>query len=73
MKAVMAELASGVPVHGALCFVDSDLPAFGNLTFRGFQLLYPKRLAKRMNAGGPVAAAQVRAVAAELALRFPAA
>ena len=60
-------------MHGALCFVDSDLPAFGKLTFKGFPLLYPKRLAKHINAGGPLAAEQVHAVAAGLALRFPAA
>jgi len=73
VKAVMAEVAPDVPVHGALCFVDSDLPAFGTLTFKSFPLLYPKRLAKRINAGGPLAADQARSLATELALRFPSA
>lgn len=40
VKAVIAERAPDVPVHGALCFVDSDLPTFGKLTFKGFPLLY---------------------------------
>ena len=69
----MAEVAPDVPMHGALCFVDSELPAFGKLTFKDFPLLYPKRLAKRINAGGPLTAEQVRALATELALRFPSA
>jgi hypothetical protein len=73
VKGVTAELAPAVTVHGALCFVDSDLPTFGTLTFKGFPLLYPKRLAKRINAGGPIAAEQVRALATELAGRFPSA
>lgn len=33
VKDVMAEVAPGVPVRGALCFVDSELPALGKLCF----------------------------------------
>jgi len=36
-----------------------------------FPLLHAKSLAKRINAAGPVASDDVRAVAAELATRFP--
>jgi len=71
VKAVMVELAPSVPVHGALCFVESELPTFGTLTFNGFPLLYPKRLAKRINASGPLGAERVRAVTTQLALSFP--
>lgn len=67
----MAEVAPGVPARGALCFVDADLPLLGNLSFNGYPLLYPKRLAKRINRDGPLAAERVREVAATLALRFP--
>ena len=70
---VMATLAPEVTVHGALCFIDSELPLLGKLTFRGFPLLYPKSLAKRINADGPTPPADIRAIAAALATRFPAA
>ena len=73
VKAVMAEVAPGMPVRGALCFVHSDMPALGKPSFKGFALLTVKPLSKRINARGPVAAEQVRAVAAGLALRFPSA
>jgi len=35
VEAVMAELAAGAAVHGALCFVDSELPMLGKLSFNG--------------------------------------
>jgi len=71
VEAVMPEVAPGVPVRGALCFVDADLPLLGNLSFNGYPLLYPKRLAKRINADGPLAAERVRELAKALAGRFP--
>jgi Nuclease-related domain len=70
---VAGDEARGVPVRGALCFVDADLPLLGKLSFRGFRLLYPKALAKIMNADGPMSAEQVRAVATALAVQFPSA
>jgi hypothetical protein len=73
VEAVMVEIAPGIQTRGALCFVDADLPLFGKLNFRGFRLLYPKALAKLMNAEGSVSADRVRAVASELAARFPSA
>jgi hypothetical protein len=33
-----------VPVYGAFCFVEADLPMLSKLTFRGFPLLYPRQL-----------------------------
>jgi hypothetical protein len=69
----MAEVAPNVPVRGALCFVDSDMvPPLGKLSFKGFALTV-KPLSKRINARRPIAAEQVRAAAAGLALRFPSA
>ena len=73
VEAVMADIAPDVAVRGALCFVDSDLPMFGKLTFKGFPLLNVKPLAKRINAAGPRTDEHVRALATELALRFPSA
>jgi hypothetical protein len=71
VRAVLAELHLESPVHGALCFLEADLPFVGNLTFRGYPLLYCKRLAKRMNAAGPLTPEQVHTFAYALANRLP--
>lgn len=68
-----AEISPGIPVRGALCFVDADLPILSRLSFRGYALLYPKQLAKRMAAEGELPEQQRRSLAAALAQRFPAA
>jgi hypothetical protein len=73
VRTAMADIAPGIPVHGALCFVDTELPLLGPRTFRSFWLLHPKPLAKRINRPGPLDAAQVPGVADELARRFRAA
>lgn len=73
VETAMREIATGVPVHGAFCLVDADLPMLGKLTFEGFPLLYPKSLAKRLNAAGPLGRERVAAVASNLATRFPSA
>src|SRR4051794_11671365 len=46
VELVKAAIAPEVPVHGALCFVDADLPVVFKLTFHGFPILYPRQLAK---------------------------
>ncbi|HEX8085304.1 MAG TPA: nuclease-related domain-containing protein [Solirubrobacteraceae bacterium] len=71
VEAVVASMAPSVPVRGALCFVDADLPLLGNLSFDGYPLLHPKRLAKRINAGRILDAERVYELAAELTRRFP--
>ena len=71
VRAAMAAILPEAPVHGALCFVDADLPMFGSLSFKGYPLLYPKGLAKRLNAAGPLTIDAVRLAAAELAVRLP--
>jgi hypothetical protein len=73
VEVVMIQLAPDVPVRGALCFVDADLPVLGKLSFDGYPLLYPKPLAKRISAGGPLTSEQVRELSAGLARHFPAA
>ncbi len=73
VETALASVAPAVPVRGALCFVDAELPLLGTLTFDGYPLLHPKRLAKRINARGPVDVARVRTLAAELARHFPSA
>jgi hypothetical protein len=69
--AVVAELEAAVPVHGALCFVGAELPLFGTLRLRGYPLLWRKKLAKCLNASGPLQREQVSFLARELAGRFP--
>jgi len=73
VAAVRAFIDEDVPVHGALCFVRADLPLIGTLKFRGYTLLYRKKLAKRLNADGPLASERVRELAAALAKSFPSA
>jgi hypothetical protein len=73
VQLVMSELGIAFPVHGAFCFVDSELPTFGTLSFRGYPLLYPRGLARRIKARGPCEPELVHAVAAHLSRRFPAA
>lgn len=71
VEAVLATSAPGVPVRGAFCFVDSDLPRLRPLEFDGYALAYPRSLAKRVNSSGSVALDRLRAIAMELAERFP--
>jgi hypothetical protein len=66
VRAVVADL----PVHGALCFVDAQLPLLGPTMFDGFSLLYPRQLAKRLNGTGPLTGERVHAAAALIAERF---
>jgi hypothetical protein len=73
VEAGLAEFAARTTVRGALCFVDADLPLLRILSFNGHPLLYPKALAKRISADGPLTETDVRAVAAEMAQRFPSA
>ena len=69
--ATVEAVAGDIPVRGAFCLVDADLPLVGTLTFRGYPLLYRKKLAKRLNADGPVPPERVRKLAALLAERLP--
>ena len=73
VEAATAGLGFHVPVRGAFCFVDAELPMLWRRTFRDYRLLHPRGLARRMNARGELAAGQVQVVAAQLASRFPAA
>jgi hypothetical protein len=73
MRAVAGKLHPAVDVHGALCFIDADLPLFSTLEFGGFPLLHPRRLAKRINADGALGPREIAAVAGDLAACFPAA
>ena len=71
VRAAVNGIEAGVPVHGALCFVDADLPLLGTLSLDGFSLIYPRRLARRINADGPLQPGRIQPLAAVLAHRFP--
>jgi hypothetical protein len=60
-----------VPVRGAFCFVQGDLPLVRTLTINGFALLHRHSLPKRLNADGPLELDGIATVAEELARTFP--
>jgi len=73
VDAVKAAAGDAPPVHGAFCLLDADLPLVGTLSFRGYQLLYRKKLTRKLNAAGRLSDTGVRELADALADRFPAA
>ena len=71
VERAIAAVAPGVPVRGAMCFAGAELPTLGRRTIDGHPLLDPRALARRIDAGGTVTDAQIRAIILELARRFP--
>ena len=65
-------LADWVPVHGVLCFVESDWPMFGG-SFRtqGIDVLWPKKLYPRLQAQGPLGLEAIASLHATLADALP--
>lgn len=64
---------AAVPVRGALCFVETELPWLGTPTFREHALVSPRRLAKQLKKAGPVLPEVQALLARELAEAFPSA
>jgi hypothetical protein len=80
VREAVQEIAPGVAVRGCLCFVapegllaDSGLPVLRTLSIGGYPLLYPRRLAKRLNEQGDLSAGLAQTIEAQVADRFPAA
>jgi hypothetical protein len=78
VRAALADVAPDVPVRGCFCFVapagllsDVGLPLLRTLKIKGYQLYYPRRLARRLNGSGPLSAARATEVHAQLARRLP--
>jgi hypothetical protein len=72
IEVVRQRLEGGVPVHGALCFVDADWPVFGGtFTTRGVQALWPKKLYAKLQAEGPLTEQLVSEIHRQLALALP--
>lgn len=78
VAAAVAEVEPAIAVHGALCFVapqgrltSSSIPALRTLRIRGYALLRPHALARRLNRKGDLSEEQMRSIASMLARRFP--
>ena len=67
VRAMVAEHRDDVPVRGAMCFTEGELPMLRTLTFQGWPLLYPKDMAMCLNATGPLDTASIRDLARSLA------
>lgn len=72
VRGAVAAIDPSVPVHGAFCFIDTDLPVFRKLSLRGYPLRWRKGMAKLLNADGPVLSEQIALLARELAALLPA-
>jgi hypothetical protein len=67
----VADLGFDAPVHGCLCFVDTELPLIGTPSINGYPVFGRRGLAKQLNASGPLAPDHTVMLAAALAERFP--
>jgi hypothetical protein len=68
----LADVGATVPVRGALCFVGTELPWFGE-SIRGVPLVGRRGLAKLLKQAGDLARDDRQALATYLASRFPSA
>lgn len=78
VEATVGTVAPGVPVAACFCFLNpagqsSGIPLLRTLSIREHSLLYPRRLAKRLNEPGDLSSQRIRTVAAALAQHFPSA
>jgi hypothetical protein len=76
----LAVIEMPVPVHACFCFINPDgqaagsgIPLLRTLSIDQFQLLYPRRLSKRLNQPGPLDKDQALILTEALAELFPAA
>jgi Nuclease-related domain len=78
VRSAVADFAPEVSVIGCLCFVapkgflaDAGLPVVRTLTFNGYPLYYPRRLARRLNRPGPLPQEHASSLQARLAEQLP--
>jgi hypothetical protein len=69
VRAVLAEVGADVPVRGALCFVGTELPWFGD-TIAGVPLVGRRGLGKLMKSPGALTESERNALARYLESRF---
>jgi hypothetical protein len=80
VRAALHPTVPEMPVHGCFCFLNpagqsggSGIPLLRTLRIDGYELLYPRRLSKRLNAPGALSPESRWEVAALLAAALPAA
>jgi hypothetical protein len=80
VRSGLALIEKQAPVIACLCFINPEgqsggagIPLLRTLTVSGFPLLYPRRLAKRLNQPGALGRDEALVVAEALATLFPAA
>jgi len=73
VTAAVADIGLAVPVHGCLCFVDTELPLLGTPSISGVRIFGRRGLARQLNAAGGLAPDAAAALATGLAERFEAA
>jgi hypothetical protein len=72
VSVLQRSLMPDVPVHGALCFVDSEFQLFARpFEVRGVLVSWGKALRERMTRPGPVSVEQRAALHAQLAAALP--
>ena len=71
VRAQLDGVQADVPVHGALCFVGTELPWFRSSSIVGIPLVGRRGLAKLMRAPGDLLPGDRQALTDFLALRFP--
>ena len=69
---VRGAIGEAVPIHGVLCFVESDWPLLGgSFTTGGVEVLWPKKLYPKLKADGPVGIETVSELHRALASALP--
>jgi hypothetical protein len=71
VTSALAAIAPDVPVHGCLCFIDTELPIMGTPSVNGYPMVGPRGLAKRLTARGPVSIDTAVSLTQTLADHFP--
>jgi len=65
------DVGAHLQVHGALCFVGTELPWFGSSRISGVPLVGRRGLTKRLRAEGPVPLEERQAIKQYLSHRCP--
>lgn len=80
VRAALRSVAPQVPVQACFCFINpqdqsggTKLPLLRTLRIKGYPLLYPRKLARRLKRPGELGPEQMRLVAETLAQLFPSA
>jgi hypothetical protein len=78
VAAAVADVDPAIAVSGAMCFVapqgrltSTSIPALRTLRIRGYALMRPRSLARRLNRDGDLSEQQMTSIASALARRFP--